>query len=152
MPSGAPRRPFLFDVEIWALFWGSFLASTLLPGGSEALLTALYLKSDWSGGMLWLVASVGNTLGGLLTFGMGRWFQVGVGVRESRHRFYVRAQRWLRRWGGPALLLSWVPLVGDPLCLAAGWSRLPWLSALIWIFLGKAIRYGVLLVGLHMAA
>lgn len=83
------------------------------------------------------VATLGNTLGGMSSYSIGRLFP------QAKLLKYVET---VRRWGSPALLLSWVPLVGDPLCVAAGWLRLnPWWSAMF-IALGKFARYWVIAV------
>jgi membrane protein YqaA with SNARE-associated domain len=122
-------------VGLLSLFIGSFLAATLLPGGSEAELFAI-LKAYPD--MLWyslIVASIGNTLGGMVTFGMG-WL-----LPQTQQLKYVEK---LRRFGTPALIFAWAPLVGDALCLAAGWLRLsPW-RALLFMAIGKFARYGLI--------
>jgi len=120
-----------------ALFASSFLAATLLPGGSEAVLFgALKLHPD----QLWLmlaVATLGNTLGGLSSYLIGRLIP---------QKTQLKGLPALQRWGSPALLLSWVPLIGDPLCVAAGWLRLnPWL-AMLFIAIGKFARYWIIAV------
>ena len=117
------------------LFSSSFLAATLLPGGSEIV---LYGVLKLHPGMLWPalgVATLGNTLGGMSSYLIGRL----IPARKE-----LSGLATVRRFGTPALLLSWVPILGDPLCVAAGWLRLdPWLSALF-IGLGKLARYGAL--------
>jgi len=133
------------DPGLWSLFAGSFLASTLLPGGSEALLLWLNLQQEHIFLTLLAVATAGNTLGGLSSWAMGRWLRYRfpeAGLHKPRQR---QALDWLEKHGAPLLLLSWLPIIGDPLCLAAGWARisLPW-SAL-YIALGKVSRYAVLL-------
>ena len=129
---------------LWALFVSAFLAATLLPGGSEAVLAILAVRDDYDPWLLLVVATAGNTLGGMSTWAVGRFF----GWRYPASRFtqpqYDRPLRWLRQWGSPALLLSWVPVVGDALCLVGGWLRVHWLAALVWIAIGKAARYGVI--------
>lgn len=120
-----------------ALFVSSFLAATLLPGGSEAVLFgALKLHPD----QLWPalgIATLGNTLGGLSSYVIGRL------IPQTRP---LKGLETVRRWGSPALLLSWVPVIGDPLCVAAGWLRLnPWWSALF-MAAGKFTRYWVIAV------
>ncbi len=132
------------DPTLWALFLSAFLASTLLPGGSEIVLGALALQGQDDPWILLLVATAGNTLGGMSTWGVGRfldWWYPSAGFTHQKHR---RAMEWLRRWGSPALVLSWVPIVGDPLCLAGGWLRIHWVAAFFWIGLGKAARYAVI--------
>ena len=121
--------------SLFSLFISSFLAATLLPGGSEAALFAVikaYPETLWSALVL---ASVGNTLGGMVTFGMG-WL-----LPQTQQLKHVGK---VRRYGTPALLLAWAPLIGDALCLAAGWLRLnPWHAALF-MLLGKFARYLVI--------
>ena len=123
--------------SLLSLFLGSFFAATLLPGGSEAVLFGVlksYPETLWSA---LLIATVGNTLGGMVSFGMG-WL-----LPQTQQLKHVEK---LRRYGTPALLLAWVPLIGDALCLAAGWLRLnPWRAALF-MALGKFARYWVIAV------
>ncbi|MDO8292956.1 MAG: DedA family protein [Gallionella sp.] len=118
--------------SLLSLFLGSFFAATLLPGGSEAVLFGV-LKSYPE--TLWpalLIATTGNTLGGMVSFGMG-WL-----LPQTQQLKHVEK---LRRYGTPALLLAWVPLVGDALCLAAGWLRLNWWQAALFMAIGKFARY-----------
>ena len=124
-------------ITLGALFVSSFLAATLLPGGSEVVLFGvLKLHPD----QLWTalaVATLGNTLGGLSSYLLGRL------IPQKRS---LPGLATVQRWGSPALLLSWVPLLGDPLCVAAGWLRLnPWWSTLF-IAIGKFARYWVIAV------
>jgi membrane protein YqaA with SNARE-associated domain len=118
-----------------SLFISSFLAATLLPGGSEAALFAVlkaYPETLWTA---LIIATIGNTLGGMVTFGMG-WL-----LPQTQQLKHVEK---LRRYGTPALLLAWAPLIGDALCLAAGWLRLnPW-QALLFMAIGKFSRYGLI--------
>jgi len=118
-----------------ALFASSFLAATLLPGGSEIVLyTVLRLRSAELGTAL-AVATLGNTLGGMTSYLLGRI------IPQHKTPESLAA---LRRYGPPALLLAWVPVIGDGLCVAAGWLRMnPWLSALF-MGLGKLGRYATL--------
>ena len=120
--------------SLLSLFLGSFFAATLLPGGSEAVLFGVlkaYPETLWPA---LLIATAGNTLGGMVSFGMG-W--VLPQTQQLKHVNKVR------HYGAPALLLAWAPLIGDALCLAAGWLRLnPWQAALF-MALGKFARYWV---------
>ena len=124
-------------VTLGALFASSFLAATLLPGGSEAVLFAvLKLHPDQFWPAL-AVATLGNTLGGMSSYLLGRL------IPQTSP---LKGLATVRRWGSPVLLLSWVPLLGDPLCVAAGWLRLnPWWATLF-IALGKFGRYWVIAV------
>lgn len=120
-----------------ALFVSSFVSATLLPGGSEAVLWAV-VRGDHS--LLWpaiAVATTGNTLGGLTSYLLGRLLP---------QRKALRGVEWVRRHGAPALLLSWLPVVGDGLCVAAGWLRVNPLLATTCIALGKFARYCVVAV------
>ena len=120
--------------SLWTLFVSSFLAATLLPGGSEAVLFAV-LKSRPD--ELWnalAVATVGNTLGGLTSYGIGRL------VPSTKP---MKGLATLQRYGAPVLLLSWVPLIGDPLCVAAGWLRVNAALAAAFIAVGKFARYAL---------
>ncbi|MDD2701640.1 MAG: DedA family protein [Sideroxydans sp.] len=123
---------FTADLSLWGLFISSLLAATLLPGGSEAVLFGvLKLHPE----LFWpalLVGSLGNTLGGMISFGMG-WL-----LPQTQQLKHVEK---VREHGTPALLFAWAPLIGDALCLAAGWLRLnPWHAALF-MLLGKFARY-----------
>lgn len=120
------------EFSLWALFAASFLAATLLPGGSEAALYGvLKLHPDQYWPALG-VATLGNTLGGMSSYLIGRI------IPQKKDLPGLQA---VRKYGSPALLLSWAPFIGDPLCIAAGWLRLnPWLSALF-MGLGKFTRY-----------
>lgn len=113
----------------------SFLSATLLPGGSEALLWAfLQLHPEDTVGAL-LVCTLGNTAGGMVTWGCGRFLP-----RWRRLEALPQHER-VRHWGSPILLLAWAPLIGDALCLAAGWLRLHWLPCTLFMALGKIARY-----------
>jgi membrane protein YqaA with SNARE-associated domain len=133
------------DWSLWGLFLSAFISSTLLPGGSEAVLVLLAAESGTDKLLLLAVATLGNTLGGMSSWALGRV----IVWRFPARRFAAKEQRAiarLQRWGSPALLLSWLPVVGDPLCLAAGWLRIHWLPSLVFIAVGKAARYAVLLI------
>src|SRR5690348_7087536 len=106
--------------SLGTLFASSFLAATLLPGGSEAVLFAvLKLHPDELGSAI-AVATLGNALGGMSSYLIGRF------IPPKKDLPGLSA---VQKYGSPVLLLSWVPIVGDPLCVAAGWLRIsPWLS------------------------
>jgi membrane protein YqaA with SNARE-associated domain len=120
------------------LFTSAFVSATLLPGNSEAaLLLFLHSFPDRTASAV-AVATAGNTLGGLTSYWIGRLIP-----RTPDGR----AVALLRRWGTPALLLSWVPVIGDVLCVGAGWLRLDARLSALHIALGKAARYAVLAAG-----
>ena len=130
---------------LWALFVSAFVSSTLFPGGSEFGLVWLARDEGYSLATLLAVATLGNTLGGMTSWGLGRllaWRYAAEGLVKPAHR---KALTRLERHGSPILLLSWLPVIGDPLCVAAGWLRIAWWQSLLFIALGKAARYAVLL-------
>lgn len=134
----------LQDWGLWGLFASAFISSTLLPGSSEALLLALALKGIHTPWSLLAVATLGNSLGGMSSWLLGRWLIHRFPLHELKPE-RRRAVAWLQRYGSPLLLWSWLPLIGDPLCVAAGWLRINPLWSLLFITLGKGGRYGVLL-------
>lgn len=123
------------ETSLWALFASSFLAATLLPGGSEAVLFGVIKLHPAHYWPALAAATTGNTLGGMSSYLIGRI------IPQKKDLPGLPA---MRKYGSPALLLSWVPVIGDSLCVAAGWLRLdPWLS-LLFIALGKFARYVVI--------
>ena len=131
----------MFD---WALFGSALLSSTLFPGGSEALLLyRLHQGADPFASVL--TATAGNVLGSLITYGMGRFGRQAMQRRsEKTDQHIARAERWFKRFGRPSLLLAWLPIVGDPLCLVAGVLRVGVPIFLLLVTLGKLARYAVL--------
>lgn len=135
------------SASLTALFISGFISATLLPGGSEALLAWQLIEGQHEPILLWLAVTAGNALGGILTFLMGGWIAHYYPAKRLTKPWQLKAQSWLQQYGVWALLLSWLPLIGDPLCLIAGWLKTHFLFSLILITLGKAIRY-LLLIGL----
>ncbi len=128
-----------------SLFASALISSTILPGGSEALLGYLVARGSDEPLRLLLIATVGNTLGALTTWGLGYWLGRFRGPAAVLRRVPAATIARLRRWGVPLLLLSWLPLVGDGFCLAAGWLRLPFPASALAIFVGKLLRYWVVM-------
>jgi membrane protein YqaA with SNARE-associated domain len=133
-------------LSLWGLFASAFISSTLLPGGSEVVLGVLAAERHYDPWLLLAIAGLGNTLGAITTWLLGYWLARRWPLEERLDTKQQRALRWLRHWGSQALLLSWLPVVGDPLCFAAGFLRLPFLASLAFIALGKTARYGVILL------
>ncbi len=136
-------------LDLWGLFLSAFISATLFPGGSEAVLALLAHLQQQDPWLLLAVATLGNTLGGLSTFALGWWLASRVpltpapaAVQSGRQAAAVRR---LQHWGAPVLLFSWLPVIGDPLCFAAGWLRINALQAALFIAAGKAARYAVIL-------
>ena len=137
----------VFDFSVYlGLFLSAFGAASLLPLQSEAVLAGLLLGGAQPAAVLLAVASVGNVLGSVLNAALGR----GIERFHDRRWFPVSAQRLeqakltYRRYGRWSLLLSWVPVIGDPLTLMAGVMREPWWSFLLLVTLAKTGRYLVL--------
>ncbi len=125
------------------LFASAFIAATLLPLQSEAVLAGLLLTGNYSTAALILIATLGNVLGSLVNWALGR------GIERFRDRRWFpaseqqlqRAQGWYQRYGCWTLLLSWLPIVGDPLTLIAGVMREPLWRFLLLVTVAKAGRY-----------
>ena len=130
------------QTSLIALFVSSFLAATLLPGGSEAVLAGVliaYPELHWTALIL---ATIGNTLGGMSSYIIGRFIpDEKTLLKKSGGK--IRGLEWTRRHGAPVLLLSWTPLIGDLLCVAAGWLRVNWLWAMLFMAVGKFARYWI---------
>ncbi|MBQ0133262.1 MAG: DedA family protein [Comamonas sp.] len=137
------------------LFIVALVSATLLPLGSEpAVVGLLQLNPE----LFWpaiFTATAGNTIGGAISWWMGlgarkAWYA----ARQRRHqgladhkaprtltRHERRARIWLRKWGAKTCLLSWLPVVGDPLCAVAGWLKLPFWPCVFYMAIGKFLRY-----------
>ena len=133
----------LSSVGLPAIFVVAFVSATILPMATEPVLFG-FVKLNPE--LFWpaiAVATIGNTLGGMVTYYMG------YGAHELlAHDKPSVHLRWLQRLGAPVLLLSWVPLIGDALCAMAGWLRLAWRPVLMWMALGKFIRFVVMTTAL----
>ncbi|MBW8829860.1 MAG: DedA family protein [Burkholderiales bacterium] len=131
------------------IFIVAFISATLLPLGSEPVVFGLIQLNP---SLFWpaiLVATLGNTLGGAVTWWMG--FGAERAYERVTHDVsaaHPRALRWLERFGAKACLLAWLPIVGDPLCAVAGWLRLPFWPCVFYMSIGKFARYVVMTVGL----
>ncbi len=130
-----------------SVFVVSFVSATLLPLGSEPAVFGLVSLNP---GLFWPaigVATLGNTLGGALTWAMGlASHKVVDRYQHSKH--HLRALDWLERIGPSACLLSWLPLVGDPLCAVAGWLKLPFWPCVAYMAIGKCARYVIMTAAL----
>lgn len=138
-------------LSYFSLFLSAFLSATLLPGSSEALLIFLLQDEHYSVWLLWCAATLGNVLGSVVNWGLGRfgyhwrhraWFPVSAAALE-------RAAGKYQRWGKASLLLAWVPIIGDPLTLIAGFLRTPFIPFILLVSLGKGLRYAIV-IGLLM--
>ncbi|MEH5142012.1 YqaA family protein [Enterobacter cloacae] len=123
-------------LSLLSLFASSFLSATFLPGNSEVVLVAMLLSGVSQPWLLVLIATMGNSLGGLTNVILGRFFPL-----REKSRWQEKAVGWLKRYGAATLILSWMPVIGDLLCLLAGWMRISWGPVLFFLCLGKALRY-----------
>lgn len=146
------------QVGLPAIFLISLISATLLPLGSEP---AVFAYVQVAPDMFWpavLVATLGNTLGGTISYGMGAGAGAAWAAWQSQRparptrapggRWHGLVTRWLGRLGPPALLLSWLPGVGDPLCAVAGWLRLAFWPCVAYMAIGKFLRYVILTTAL----
>ena len=126
------------------VFIVSFVSATLLPVGSEAVVFGLVKLNPE---LFWpavLVGTAGNTLGGALTWWMGYGAERAYERLKHQKPPNAHALRWLERFGAKACLLSWLPIVGDPLCAVAGWLKLPFWPCVAYMSIGKFGRYLVM--------
>jgi membrane protein YqaA with SNARE-associated domain len=122
--------------ELLGLFGASFVAATLFPLPSEAALFA-YLRAHPESTVLAVaVATLGNTAGGMTTYGIARFL-------PNWKRIPEKTLRALSRYGAPATFFAWLPVVGDALCAAAGWLRIRWWHALAFMAAGRLARYAL---------
>jgi membrane protein YqaA with SNARE-associated domain len=132
------------------LFVAAFVSATLVPVGSEpALYGLLRLNPE----LFWSaigVATAGNTLGGALDWWMG-YAAHRVMDKYGHSRPHMKAMEWLKRLGPKACLLTWLPIVGDPLCAVAGWLKLPFWPCVGYMLVGKFLRYVVMTAALLRA-
>ncbi|HLS43299.1 MAG TPA: YqaA family protein [Paenalcaligenes sp.] len=148
------------EIGLTAIFAISFISATLLPMGSEP---AVFAYVSVSPHMLWpalVIATTGNTLGGTLNYWIGsgaqrayqKWRETHPEGLEGKHpklknstgRWHKTVQGWLKKMGPSALLFSWLPVVGDPLCSVAGWLRLPLGPCIVYMAIGKFLRYALM--------
>ncbi|WP_312890529.1 YqaA family protein [Rhizobium laguerreae] len=128
------------------LFVAALIAATIFPAQSEAVLLGLILSGDYSVVSLTAVASVGNILGAVVNWFLGR----GLERLKDKRWFPIRpdklvhAQRWYQRYGKWSLLASWVPFVGDAITVVAGVMKEPLLVFILLVGIAKTARYGIL--------
>ena len=122
--------------ELLALFLTSFAAATLIPMPSEAALWGYLMLYPDDAALAVAVATVGNTLGGMTTYLIGRF----VPQKEVNEKILAK----LKRYGAPLTFFAWLPIVGDVLCAAAGWLRIRWWAALVFMAAGRFARYAAI--------
>ncbi|WP_420107553.1 YqaA family protein [Mesorhizobium qingshengii] len=131
------------------LFVSAFLAATVLPVSSEVVLAGLVAAGRGDPALLFTVATIGNTLGSVMNWIMGR----GIDTLQTKRWFpitreqYEHASRTFRRFGAWTLLFAWLPVVGDAFTVAAGAARVHFGLFVVLVALGKAARYAVIIAG-----
>lgn len=138
--------------QLLLMFFSGLLSSTVLPGNSEIVFSGIASSLILAGDLpatfwLWLVATLGNSLGSLTTYTMALLVPPPT-ISDKSTKATEWSLNFAQKYGGYSLLLSWLPIVGDILCGVAGWLRLPVLPSLLFITLGKATRYGVIAWGI----
>lgn len=128
-------------VAVWGLFISAFISSTIAPGASEVVLTYLLRETSLNSEMLIMVATIGNTLGAFTTWFLGALTAKKFPVDTLLSSKKQKSLTLVKRWGIWSLLFSWLPIVGDGLCFAGGWLKLPFALSALAIFIGKAVRY-----------
>lgn len=130
--------------EVGGLFVSAFISSTIAPGGSEAVLAYMVAAGHYQVEVLLVVATLGNTLGALTTWGLGvlaaRKFPAATLLSANKQK----ALELVRKKGIWTLLFTWLPVIGDALCFAGGWLKLPFFQACLLILLGKLSRYAAI--------
>jgi len=130
--------------EVGALFISAFISSTIAPGGSEAVLAYMVDAGQYQIGLLVIVATIGNTLGAMTTWGLGVFAAKKFPVASLLSEKKQKTLNIVKSRGIWSLLFSWLPIIGDGLCFAGGWLNLPIVPAIIMIFLGKLGRYAAI--------
>ena len=127
------------QIGLTSVFLISFISATLLPMGSEPALFAV-VKAD--PGLFWVamaIATLGNSLGGMVNY----WIGYGAHEAFAKER-QTRWFGWLERFGAKAMIMSWLPIVGDPLSTLGGWLKLPFWPSMGYMALGKSLRYVIM--------
>ena len=135
-------------MELLTLFFSGFTSSTLLPGSSEALFAWMLSQQSWPAWLLIVVVGTANSLGGMTNWLLGLLIRRGLLEDRDKKKHNrqadktrLNAEHWLEQHGAPVLFFSFLPIIGDPLCLVAGLIKISWLQALLYISMGKFFRY-----------
>ena len=136
-------------MALLSLFFSAFTSATLLPGSSEALFLFMLSQDLWNSSLLILIAGTGNSLGGMTNWLLGLLIRKGIWgsvqpdskSKQLKNKHHLRAEKWMKQYGSPVLLLSFLPIIGDPLCVVAGFIKIHWLKAIVFISIGKFMRY-----------
>lgn len=152
--NGLSAVQFLQQNPLWLMFSSAFLSATVLPGNSEIIF--LLLTSPFSLGLahslslhflqILFVATLGNSFGSMTSYLIGRYFLPQSNIAQS----HQRALSYLKKYGLWALCFSWLPVLGDVLCVMAGWLKMHWFSTFLVITLSKFSRYAFLFWITHL--
>jgi membrane protein YqaA with SNARE-associated domain len=133
--------------QLYILFSSSLIAATLLPAGSEIIITGLYLNAKHSALTLITVATIGNVLGSIINYVMGRYL-----IKFQNRKWFPfkeksikKASNLFQKYGIFSLLFAWLPIIGDPVTLIAGMFRVNIFTFIALVSIGKAARYAILL-------
>lgn len=124
------------DIGLTSVFFISLLSATLLPMGSEPAVFAVAKANE---ALFWpviVVATIGNTFGGMISYGMGYGAKQTF-AKERESRWFG----WLQRFGAKTMFLAWLPVIGDPLCTLGGWLKLSFWPCVFYMTIGKFLRY-----------
>ncbi|MFZ6654153.1 YqaA family protein [Undibacterium sp. TJN19] len=124
------------EIGLSSVFLISFISATLLPLGSEPAVFAVIKANPQIFWLVILVATIGNTLGGVVDYAMGYGAQKAFHREKESYWF-----RWLEHFGAKTMLLAWLPVIGDPICTLAGWLKLPFWPSVFYMAVGKCLRY-----------
>ncbi|MDB3862756.1 hypothetical protein N9313_04195 [Flavobacteriaceae bacterium] len=135
---------YYIDLGYWGLFVASFLAATVIPLSSEIVLSVL-IANGYDFGASFAVATIGNWLGGLSSYGLGyigNWetLERYFGVKKSK---VVRVKKYVEQWGSPLAFLCWLPLVGDIFAVGLGFFKIRFPPVALWMLVGKLLRYAI---------
>jgi membrane protein YqaA with SNARE-associated domain len=137
----------IFQFGYFGLFIVSFLAATLLPLGSEIFVATMTI-SDYNAWFVFVVATIGNTMGSITNYYIGKLGTNFILLRyikvdsENRHK----SEQLYQKWGSPILFFAWIPIIGDPLTVVAGVFKLNLYIFIFWVVLGKGFRYFVVIM------
>lgn len=142
--------------QLLIMFLSAFLSATILPGNSEVVFSAMISQHILTNGELFsqvssallIVATLGNSLGSMTSYFLARLLPDPQATQSPKAQL---ALSWCQKYGVWVLLFSWLPFFGDLFCVAAGWLRLAPIKCLLWIIIGKFLRYFILFVSLFFA-
>lgn len=124
------------EIGLSSVFVISFISATLLPMGSEPAVFAVVKANPAIFWQVIMIATVGNTLGGMVNYGLG--YAAKQAFDRERESYWYR---WLQHFGAKTMLMAWLPGIGDPICTLAGWLRLPFWPSVFYMAVGKFLRY-----------